>query len=149
MSPTPANTTDSSVNRQQAAKFVADVIISRRHILSYPPTHPVVAAALQKTVASLEPLIAGGRTFTMGVSRQGMLLQNETLSPELRKFREFADILSSMGIIAISFTEDLNPQETPFLLLHYQQAAQRDLGRRRDQECLYDRRDQWHKNTGY
>lgn len=111
MSPTPANATDSPVNRQLAAKFVADVIISRRHILSYPPTHPVVSTALQKTIASLDPLIAGGRTFTMGVSRQGLLLQNETLNPELRKFREFGDILSSMGIIAISFTGGLIAEE--------------------------------------
>ena len=111
MSQTPANTTDSSINRQLAARFVADVIISRRHILSYPPTHPVVATALQKTIAGLDPLIAGGRTFTLGVSRQGLLLHNETLSPELRKFREFADILASLGIIAISFTERLNPKE--------------------------------------
>lgn len=111
MSPTPANTSDSIVTRQQAAKFAAELIISRRHIQSYPQDHPVVAAALQKTISSLTPLISGGRVFTLGVSRQGLLFQNETLSPEMGKFREFSDTLSSFGIIAISFTEGLRPDE--------------------------------------
>ena len=111
MSPTHAEPIDSTMDRQQSAKFIAELIVSRRNILTYPNDHPAVAAALQKAVSTLNALLKGGKMLNLGVSRQGFLLQNETLSPDLAKFREFADLLSSFGIISISFTEDLLPEE--------------------------------------
>jgi hypothetical protein len=111
MSPTHAESIDSTIDRQQAAKFVAELIVSRRNILTYPHDHPAVAAALQKAVSTLNALLGGGKALHLGVSRQGLLLQNEALSPEVGKFREFSDLLSSFGIIAISFTEGLSPED--------------------------------------
>ncbi|HTY20292.1 MAG TPA: HEAT repeat domain-containing protein [Geobacteraceae bacterium] len=111
MSPTHAETIDTAINRQQASKFVAELIVSRRHIQSYPQDHPAVSVALHKTIASLSTLVARGGILNLGVSRQGLLLQHETLSPEFSKFREFADVLSSFGIISISFSDGLIPEE--------------------------------------
>ena len=102
---------ESSIKRRQGATFVAELIIFRRHLLSYPATHPVVTTALQKTMAGFAQLIADGKAFTLGVARQGLLLQNEALGAEIEKFRNFAATLSSFGIITISFSEELQPEE--------------------------------------
>lgn len=111
MSQTPAASTESAIKRQQGTTFVADLIIFRRHLQSYPASHPSVTTALNKTMASFAPLVADGRAFTLGVARQGLLLQNETLGAEIPKFREFAGTLSSFGVITISFCAGLQQEE--------------------------------------
>jgi hypothetical protein len=111
MIPTPDASTESAFIRRHGATFVADLVISRRHLQSYPATHPVVTTALKKTMASFTPLIAERRAFTLGVARQGLLLHNEPLGAGIDKFREFAATLSSFGIITVSFCEGLQPEE--------------------------------------
>jgi len=111
MSTRPAASTESSIKRRQGATFVAELIIFRRHLQSYPATHPVVTAALQKTMAGFAQFIADGKALTLGVARQGLLLQNEPLGAEIQKIRDFAATLSSFGIISISFTVKLQPEE--------------------------------------
>jgi hypothetical protein len=111
MSQATVASTESAINRQQGATFVAELIIFRRHLQHYPETHPSVATTLNKAMASFAPLVADGRAFTLGVARQGLLLQNEPLGAEIAKFREFAGTLSSFGVITISFCEGLQPEE--------------------------------------
>lgn len=115
MSSTTSATLDMAVERQQAITFVTDLIICRHHIQSYPESHPIVAAALQKTIASLAPLIADGKPFTLGISHQGVLLKSEVLGPEIVKFKDFAILLASFGIITISFTTDLQLEDIHLL----------------------------------
>jgi len=107
MSSTTAAILDPAFKRQQAITFVTDLIISRHHIQSYPESHPIVAAALQKTIASLAPLISDGKLFTLGITRRGVLYKSEVLGPEIVKFKDFAILLASFGIITITFTGDL------------------------------------------
>jgi len=111
MSSTTATMLDPAVERQQAITFVTDLIICRHHIQSYPESHPVVAAALKKTIASLAPLVSDRKLFTLGISRRGVLLRNELVGPELVKIKDFAIHLSSFGIITISFCADLQADD--------------------------------------
>src|SRR5664279_4457807 len=115
MSSTTATMFDPAVEKQQTITFVTDLIICRHHIQSYPESHPVVTTALRKTIASLAPLIAGGKTLTLGISRQGVLLKSELLGPEIVKFKNFAILLASFGIITISFSEDLQADDIHLL----------------------------------
>ncbi|MGD0845205.1 MAG: HEAT repeat domain-containing protein [Geobacteraceae bacterium] len=111
MSPSTATKTEPAVERRQATAFVAELIIYRRHIRSYPASHPIVTASLQKTIASFAPLIADSRAFTLGISQNGLLFKNDILGPGIAKFKEFAATLASFGIITISFTAELKPED--------------------------------------
>jgi hypothetical protein len=115
MSSTTATVLDAAIERQQAITFVTDLIVCRHHIQSYPESHPIVAAALQKTIASLAPLIIERKPFTLGISRRGVLLKSEVLGPELVKFKDFAILLASFGIITISFNADLRAEDIHLL----------------------------------
>jgi HEAT repeat protein len=107
--PTPAANNDPATERQLAAAFMAELIICRRTIQSYPDTHPAVEAATEKVVRRLAPLAAGDRKPTFGVTRKGILLHDELL--DSARFGEFADMLASFGIIAISFSDLLGPDD--------------------------------------
>jgi hypothetical protein len=111
MSSTTVSTFDPAVERQQAIAFVTNLIICRHHIQSYPESHPIVTAALQKAITTLAPLIADGKLFTLGISPQGMLLNSGVLGPEMAKFKDYAAILASLGIITISFSADLKAED--------------------------------------
>ncbi len=100
-----------TAERQLATAFVVELIISCQHIHSYPQSHPAVSASLQKAVAALAPLVVDGEAFTLGVSRQGLLLKNEVLGPGIGKFRKFAALLAAFGIITISFTPELETDD--------------------------------------
>jgi HEAT repeat protein len=111
MNPTPDETIEKKVNRQWATRFVADLMVCRRNIQSYPQDHPAVINALQKTLATLNSRASEGVALQLGISRQGLLLHKEILNPELEKFREFADTLSSFGILVITFLQVLKAEE--------------------------------------
>lgn len=100
-----------SALHRQAAAFVADLIVCRSQIQFYPDSHPAVAGALNKAIVRLQPLISGGRPLSFGITRQGLIFQEATLDPNNAKFREYASLLSSLGIIAISFTESVQPED--------------------------------------
>ncbi|HCE69562.1 MAG TPA: hypothetical protein DER40_19285 [Geobacter sp.] len=102
---------DTRAELQQAATFAADLIVCRSHIQFYPDSHPAVSNILKKTLGRLEPLLTGGKPLTLGVTRQGLLLNEALIEPNNVKFREYAALLASFGIIAISFTADIQPED--------------------------------------
>ncbi len=102
---------DTRAELHQAATFAADLIVCRSHIQFYPDSHPAVSAILKKTLGRLEPLLAGGKPLTLGVTRQGLLLNEALIEPNNVKFREYAALLASFGIIAISFTAEIQPED--------------------------------------
>ncbi len=111
MSSTTATMLDPAIERQQAITFVTDLIVCRHHIQSYPESHPIVAAALQKALTSLAPLTASWKPFTLGISRRGILLKGEVLGAEIVKFKDFALLLASFGIITITFDAGLQAED--------------------------------------
>lgn len=100
-----------SAEHRQLAAFVADLIVCRSQIQFYPDSHPAVSAALNKAIVRLQPLIHGGKPLTLGVTRQGLVFHETTFDPKNDKFREYASLLSSLGIIAISFTDAVQPED--------------------------------------
>ncbi|MFH1028445.1 MAG: hypothetical protein V1791_10625, partial [Pseudomonadota bacterium] len=102
---------DTRAELHQAATFAADLIVCRSHIQFYPDSHPAVSTILKKTLGRLEPLLADGKPLTLGVTRQGLLLNEALIEPNNVKFREYAALLASFGIIAISFTAEIQPED--------------------------------------
>lgn len=102
---------DTRTELQQAATFAADLIVCRSHIQFYPDSHPAVSTILKKTIRRLEPFLADGKPLTLGVTRQGLLLNEALIEPNNVKFREYAALLASLGIIAISFTAEIQPED--------------------------------------
>lgn len=102
---------DKSAELQQAASFAADLIVCRSQIQFYPDSHPAVTAALDKTIRRLAPLLAGGKPLTLGITRKGLLLKETLIEPNNVKFREYAALLASFGVIAISFTEAVQTED--------------------------------------
>lgn len=102
---------DMPAELQQAASFAADLIVCRSQIQFYPDSHPAVTAALNKTLHRLAPLLAGGKPLTLGITRKGLLLKEVLIEPNNVKFREYAALLASFGVIAISFTEAVQPED--------------------------------------
>jgi hypothetical protein len=102
---------DPDTERQLAVAFVAELIICRRVIQSYPESHPSITAKLEKVINRLAPLVAGGRTITFGITREGLMFNKEFLETANARFTEYANLLASFGIIALSFTEALQPED--------------------------------------
>jgi hypothetical protein len=102
---------DMNTERQLATAFVAELIICRRVIQSYPESHPSITDKLEKVINRLAPLVAGGRIFTFGITREGLMLNKEFLETHNPRFTEYANLLASFGIIALSFTEALQPED--------------------------------------
>ena len=111
MNSTTVTTIDPEVERQKATAFVTNLIICRHHIQSYPKSHPIVTAALQKAITTFAPLASDGKPFTLGITPHGVLLKSGVLGSDLVKFRELATILASLGIITISFSADLQAED--------------------------------------
>lgn len=107
----PSRQADIPAEVKQAAFFAADLIVCRSQIQFYPDSHPAVAAALDKAILRLAPLLAGGKPLTLGVTSQGLLLSENLIEPHNVKLRGFAELLASFGIIAISFSEATRPED--------------------------------------
>ena len=97
--------------QQLAVAFVSELIIYRRVLQSYPESHPLITARLEKVVGRLAPLVAGGRTITFGITREGLMFNKTFLDTANAKITEYANLLASFGIMALSFTEALQPEE--------------------------------------
>jgi hypothetical protein len=102
---------DNPAELKQAASFAADLIVCRSQIQFYPDSHPAVTAALNKALLRLAPLVADGRPFTFGITHKGLLLKDVLIEPNNIKFREYATLLASFGVIAISFTEAVQTED--------------------------------------
>lgn len=102
---------DMPAELKQAASFAADLIICRSQIQFYPDSHPAVTAALNKALHRLAPLIADGKPLTFGITHKGLLLKDVLIEPNNIKFSEYAALLASFGVIAISFTEAVQTED--------------------------------------
>ncbi|MBI1920510.1 MAG: HEAT repeat domain-containing protein [Geobacter sp.] len=92
------------------AAFVAELLVYRRTALSYPASHPAVAAAAQQVLERLSLLTAKG-AFVLGVGRHALLANGDFIERKNPRFGEFASLLSSHGIMTLAFWPELTPPE--------------------------------------
>lgn len=89
---------------------MAELLVYRRTALSYPASHPAVAAAAKRVLERLAPLTAKG-PFVLGVGRHALLANNDFIERKNQRFGEFASLLSAHGIMTLAFWPELSPPE--------------------------------------
>ncbi|RNC66043.1 MAG: HEAT repeat domain-containing protein [Desulfuromonadales bacterium] len=113
------------VDVKELASFVYELNIARRHRVTYPENHPVIAASADKILAILERLLEHHDRVSLGVTKNALLLGGTILDRANPVFRDFATVLFTHGIVAITFHRDIDADQ-----LH---AFTRCIGMKREQ----------------
>ncbi len=91
------------MDTQVLANFIYELNISRRHLSTYPPGHPMIASATEKVLALLDQLFEFRETLTLGIAKNALLFEQRWLDKNNPVYRDFAAALSKAGIAAIHF----------------------------------------------
>ncbi len=88
--------------RARAIAVVAgDLNIARRNWNAYPPGHPQIVTSLQKLSESLSILCSDGSTVRLGITRDGLLLEDEFVEKNNQICRNVAAVFFERGIGAL------------------------------------------------
>jgi len=93
------------------ADFLYELNISRRHLSTYPPGHPMIESSTDQVLAKLDRLFESRDRITLGVAKEALLFDQEWLDKKNPVFRDFASALARLGIAAISFHRKPNRDE--------------------------------------
>lgn len=96
---------------QEIRKLINDLNVLRRHVGSYPPTHPVVLQTLSRSHAYLDSLIAAAGPLVLGITKESLLVGEDTIELKDPVLLDFARSLFSHGIIAITFESGIESEE--------------------------------------
>ncbi len=96
-------------------KLLADVVVDmnlwRRSIGIYPPEHPAIKNAIERTSQNFEKLFAIRASITLGIAKDALIIDEVTLDRGNLVFKEFAKILHAKAISAITFSAGLKQEE--------------------------------------
>lgn len=81
---------------------VSDLNLARRHLSAYPPGHPVVTQALQKLQRTIESLLELKPRFTVGITRDGLLYNDDYLEKNNSICQTVSAALFERGIGTLS-----------------------------------------------
>jgi hypothetical protein len=98
------------VDRDQSA-FLVQLSIAIHKSATYPPRHPVAAAAVDAALTSLTPLLDRGAGLSLGVARTQIIIDGEGTDPAHPVLRELAQRLYRCQIGGITFSPGLNAEE--------------------------------------
>jgi hypothetical protein len=84
--------------------------IARRHVITYPDEHPLIARAMQNFLLQLDELLEFSYEITLGVARDTIVIGNSTLEKNA-VFTDLAQTLFSCDIAAFSLRRLLTPEE--------------------------------------
>ncbi len=93
------------------SRFIYEMNITRRYVLSYPPEHPVIASSIWKVLQSLELLLQNQHSITIGVARNALMVSQGMLDRKNPVYRDLAAFFFSRNIATITFDRDLSDVE--------------------------------------
>jgi hypothetical protein len=103
--------------RARAIAIVAsDVNIARRNWNAYPPGHPLITSSLQKLMESLRVLCQCGSVVRIGITRDGLLLEDEFVEKSNQICKNVATVLFDRGIGALFVLQPPSREELLALL---------------------------------
>ena len=109
-SPNPLNTI-AELDPKLLSRFVQEMNIARRLVVSYPENHPVIAESINKVLDILSELLGARNDFTIGIAKNILLVGNSSPDRNNPVNRDLANLLFSQGIAAITFTRQLTAEE--------------------------------------
>lgn len=108
-------------------KLIYELNVLRRHVGSYPAAHPVVTQTLSRVHAFVESLIQPSGRLVLGITKETILVNEDSIDLTDPAFLNFARSLFSHGIIAVSFGAGVSADElrsfNEFLMALRQDAA--------------------------
>lgn len=84
--------------------------IVRRHVITYPDEHPLIAHALQNFLLQLDELLEFSDEVTLGIARDILLIGNSTLEKNA-VFKDLAQTLFACDIAALTIRRSVSKQE--------------------------------------
>lgn len=94
---------ETDLDTQLLSDFIYELNISRRHLATYPPGHPMIISATEKVLLLLEQLFDYRTTISFGIAKNALLFDQRWLDKNNPVYRDFATALSRLGIAAIHF----------------------------------------------
>lgn len=97
------------------AKLLADTVIelniSRRSVGFYPAEHPHIRESISRAFGYFEKLFEIRNEITLGIAADTLIIDEYTLDRKNPVFREFANLLHSCGVAAVTFVSGLEKEE--------------------------------------
>ncbi len=91
--------------------FIFELTISRRCVTSYPKGHPLIQASMKRVMNLLGQLLEYRKEITLGVARNSLIFEQKLLDQKNPVYRDYAKILFSHGIAALTFERNLEEEE--------------------------------------
>ena len=110
--------------------FIYALNIARRQILSYPPGHPVIAAAADKLLGLVPSMFEFRSDITIGFARDTLLVGGQALDNTNPIYRDFAANLFDAKVASLSVNKDVTAAEICkfFEILRYKPEDLADRG---------------------
>ncbi len=112
----PTNLTAQISLAKAVAAVASELNIARRNWSAYPPSHPVVATALQRLHSSWHNLLLQQSPVQIGVTRDGLLLGDEFVEKGNVVCRSIAAAFFERGAGALLARQEPRPEELQALL---------------------------------
>ncbi len=92
-------------------KLIYELNVLRRHITAYPHGHPMVERTLARAHATLSTLLSGAASLVIGITKNALLVGEEKIEATDPAVLDFANSLFSLGIVTLTFTSGVTPEE--------------------------------------
>lgn len=92
-------------------KLIYELNVLRRHITAYPHGHPMVERTLTRAHATLSALLFGSVSLVIGVTKNALIVGEEKIEAKDPAVLDFASSLFSLGIVTLTFTSGVTPEE--------------------------------------
>jgi len=102
---------DLALDTRLLSDFIFELTISRRCVTSYPQGHPLIQASMKKVMTLFAQLLEYRREITLGVARNALIFEQKFLDQKNPVYRDYAKILFSQGIVALTFEKNLEEKE--------------------------------------
>ncbi|WP_432823417.1 HEAT repeat domain-containing protein, partial [Trichloromonas sp.] len=101
---------ESGAESCRMAPLFKELNICRKHLAAYPPGHPLIATAADKTLAQLTGCLDSGE-LSLGIARDALLLGTTVLDRSNPAFSQVARALFEKDIGAVTFSAGLSAAE--------------------------------------
>jgi hypothetical protein len=92
-------------------KLARDFNVLRRSVTTYPSRHQVPEQALARSLATLSEITGISGSLVIGVTRNVIIADGETIELKDAVIKDFADALCSLGVVSVTFLHSCGPEE--------------------------------------